>query len=102
MATVQLILLLVVRIEVVEEQVVIFDTIFEVIHDFLLFVDFDTEAAPVIEDIIVVIDRMVDFAGEAATPCYDQLAFSLKRVFILAITSTTRPHFFRLSSRLQG
>ena len=72
------------------------------IHDLLLFVDFDTEAASVIEDIIVVINRMVDFAREAATPRYDQLPLSLKGVFCLAITFTTCPHFFSFSSRLQG
>ena len=81
MATVKLILLLVIRIEIVKEQIVIFDTILEVIHNLLLFVDFDTEAASVIEDIIVVINRMVDFAREATAPRYDQLPLSLKGVF---------------------
>ena len=51
------------------------------IHDLLLFVDFDTESASVIEDIIVVINRMVDFAREATAPRYDQLPLSLKGVF---------------------
>lgn len=96
MLIVQLVLLLVIRIEVVEKQVIVLNAIFQMIHYLLLFVDLDTKTASVIKNIIVVIDRMVHFASETTTSSNDQLPLRFKRVFSLSLStpsSTTRPQF---------
>ena len=46
---------LLVSIEVVEEKVVVFDTVFEMLDNLLFFVYLDSETALVVEDVFVVV-----------------------------------------------
>ena len=64
-------------VEIVEEKVVVFDTVFEVIDNFLLFVYFDSEAAVIIKNVIIVIS-VVHFTSQAATSRDDELTFGFR------------------------
>ena len=61
---------LLVRIEIIEEQVVIFNTVLQVIHHFLFFIDIDAEASAFVEYVIFII-TVINFARKAATACKD-------------------------------
>lgn len=73
--------LLLVGIEVVEEQVVVLYTVFKMVDNFLLFVDLDAEASPVIENVLIVI--IIELAAQTATTSYDQLPLCFKSFFHL-------------------
>ena len=64
-------------VEIVEEKVVVFDTVFEVIDNFLLFVYFDSEAAVIIKNVIIVIS-VIHFTSQAATSRDDELTFGFR------------------------
>jgi len=65
-------------VEIIEQQVVVLDAVLKMIDHFLLFVNFDPEAASVIENVLLVIH--VGLARQAATPRDDQLALRLEGV----------------------
>ena len=50
------------------------------IHNFLLLVYFDTEAASLIEDVLVVIQVVISFPRQATSSRQYELSLSLKRV----------------------
>ena len=63
-----------VRVEVVKEQVIVFTFVFEVIYHFLFFVDFDSKASLIVENVFVII-HIVCLSGKTATPGYNELPF---------------------------
>ena len=69
--------ILLVSVEVIEEQVIIFNTVLQMIHHFLFFIDIDAEASAFVEYVIFII-TVINFARKAATACKDQLALSFK------------------------
>ena len=73
-------IILLIRVEVIEEQIVVLDAVFQVIDHLLLLVDLDAEATSVIEDVVIVVNQCVSFAIEAASSRNYELPFSLLRV----------------------
>ena len=72
--------ILLVSIEIVEEEVVILDSVLQVIHDFLFLVYFDAEATSLIKDVLVIVQVVVGFTGQATSSRQYELSFRLKRV----------------------
>ena len=60
---------LLVSVEVVEEQVVVFNFVVKMVHYLLLFVNLDSETTSIIEDVILVLLKVVDFATQTSTTC---------------------------------
>lgn len=73
--------LLLVGIEVVKKQIVVLDSVFQVIHDLLLLVYFDAEAAPFVENVFVVVH--VKLATQTATACDNLLSLRFRIQFSL-------------------
>jgi len=53
---------LLVGIEIVKEKVVVLDAILQVIYDLLLFVNLDSEASSLIENIFIIIKVVIRLA----------------------------------------
>ena len=56
-----------VSVKVIEEQVIVFNSILQMIHNFLLFIDIYAEASAFVEYVVFVIRTVINFAREAAT-----------------------------------
>ena len=61
-----------VRVEVVKEQIVVFTFVLEVIYHFLFFVDFDSKASLIVENVFIVI-HIVCLSRETASPGNNKL-----------------------------
>ena len=72
--------ILFVSVEVIEEQVIIFNSVLQMIHHFLFFIDIDAEATAFVEYVVFIIRAVVDFSRQATTAGKDQLAFSFERI----------------------
>lgn len=75
-----------VGIEIVKEEVIVFDAVLQVIHNLLLFVNLYSETSPLIEDILIIVHIIVGFASEAATARQYKLSLTLKRVLNAGLT----------------
>ena len=79
--------ILLVGVEIVKEQVIVLHSVFQVIHDFLLFIDLDAEASTLVEDVLIVIEIIVCLASKAPTSCQYKLPLCFE-----GILDTGLPH----------
>ena len=92
-------LILFVSIKIIEEQVIIFNTVLQMVHHFLFFIDIDAEASAFVEYVIFII-TIINFARKAATACKDQLALSFKRILSGVALSMITWLLWRISTPL--
>ena len=92
--------ILFVSVEVIEEQVIIFNSVLQMIHHFLFFIDIDAEATAFVEYVVFIIRAVVDFSRQATTAGKDQLAFSFERILPGIALSMITWLLWRISSPL--
>ena len=69
-----------VSVKVIEEQVIVFYSVLQMIHNFLFFIDINSEASTFVEYVFFVIWAVINFTRQASTAGKDQLALSFKRI----------------------
>ena len=69
-----------VSVKVIEEQVIIFNSVLQMINNFLFFIDINAEASAFVEYVVFVIRPVINFARKASTAGKNQLSFSLKGI----------------------
>ena len=67
------------------------------IDNLLLLINLDPEASPVVEDIFIIFNDMVDFARKTATSRYNQLPLRFEGVLVVLLLTSTR-RFLRRST----